>query len=267
MKHRIQGIVIGFVVASLVFGGGALALNGNRNIEVTYRDIKLFVEGTQLTPRDANNNIVEPFLYNGTVFLPVRAIGQAFGKDVEWAAQTSSVYIGGRTPGAPAGAPDKYLSEIPHTNFNKGWSQDSIYQINGTVTDHLGKSYTDGVVIYTSGDDSTHRVSGDADKANAIVTYPLNSQYWTLTGTISLPRDISITGLSRTLPMNTATVDVFFYGDGKLLHKALNVNSTYSHDFSIDVSNVNSLVIKVIGGTDNSSTSRHTALTNLGLYR
>ena len=266
MKHRIQGAVIGFIIAGTLFGGGALALSGTRNIEVTFKDIKLYVKGALITPKDGNNNAIEPFLYNGTTYLPIRAVGQALGEDVEWVAQTNSVYIGGRTPAA-SGAPDSYLSDIQYTNFIRGWSTDIVYQIDGTVIDHLDNTYDNGIIIFTSGDASNYRIAGDGDDANVSLSYTLNSQYWTLKGTVSLPRSIDIAGLSRPTPNNTSTVDVLFYGDGRLLHRAMNINSTYSHDFSIDVSNVNTLTIKVIGASNNANTSRHTALTNLGLYR
>ena len=267
MKQRIQGIVIGAIVTSLLFIGGALALTGTQNIEVTYKNIKLYVRGVLLTPKDASDNVIEPFIYNGTTYLPIRAVGQALGVDTEWDAATNSIYIGGRGSGAPTGTPDSYLSDVQYTNFNKGWSTDNIYQINGTVTDFLDNTYDNGVVLYTSGDSGNHRIGGDPDNANVAVTYPLNTQYWTLRGNISLPRSSNIVGLSRGIPNNNAAADILFYGDGRLLYRAAFVNNTHVHSFSIDVRNVNNLTIKVVGQTDSSSTSRYVALTDLGLYR
>ena len=65
-----------------------------KTITVTYKDIKLNIEGTQVTPKDANGAVVEPFIYNGTTYLPVRAVGQALGKQVSWDGNTNTVYIG-----------------------------------------------------------------------------------------------------------------------------------------------------------------------------
>ena len=39
-------------------------------IEATYSNIKISVNGEIVTPRDANGNVVEPFIYNGTTYLP-----------------------------------------------------------------------------------------------------------------------------------------------------------------------------------------------------
>lgn len=38
--------------------------------------------------------MVEPFTVNGTTYLPVRAIGEALGKDVKWDGETKTVYVG-----------------------------------------------------------------------------------------------------------------------------------------------------------------------------
>jgi hypothetical protein len=55
-----------------------------KTIAATYRDIKIFIDGKELTPTDANGKVVEPFIYNGTTFVPLRAISEAFGAEVEW---------------------------------------------------------------------------------------------------------------------------------------------------------------------------------------
>ena len=56
----------------------------SKTVEVVYNNIKLNIDGTEITPKDANGNVVEPFNFNGTVYLPVRAVGEALGKDVSW---------------------------------------------------------------------------------------------------------------------------------------------------------------------------------------
>lgn len=63
-------------------------------IEVDYLDIKLVVNGKEVTPKDANGNVVEPFAYSGTTYLPVRAVGEALGKTVRWEGETKTVHLG-----------------------------------------------------------------------------------------------------------------------------------------------------------------------------
>lgn len=81
-------------------GGTALAASTvYRTITVQYSGIKLVVDGVEVTPRDANGTTVEPFIYNGTTYLPVRAVGEAIGKQVTWDGGSQTVYLG-EAPGS-----------------------------------------------------------------------------------------------------------------------------------------------------------------------
>jgi hypothetical protein len=51
-----------------------------------------------IQPKDANGKVVEPFISDGTTYLPVRAVCQALGKDIIWDGDTNSVYIGKKDP-------------------------------------------------------------------------------------------------------------------------------------------------------------------------
>ncbi len=63
------------------------AEDGTREISAAFRDIKIIVDGKQLsTP-------AEPFIYNGTTYLPVRAVGEAVGKEVVWDNDTKTVTL------------------------------------------------------------------------------------------------------------------------------------------------------------------------------
>lgn len=69
-------------------------VTGKQTIEVDYLDIKLVVNGKEVTPKDVNGNVVEPFAYQGTTYLPVRAVGEALGKTVRWDGETKTVHLG-----------------------------------------------------------------------------------------------------------------------------------------------------------------------------
>ena len=63
------------------------AEDGTREISAAFRDIKIIVDGKQLsTP-------AEPFIYKGTTYLPVRAVGEAVGKEVVWDNDTKTVTL------------------------------------------------------------------------------------------------------------------------------------------------------------------------------
>ncbi|MCL2152181.1 MAG: right-handed parallel beta-helix repeat-containing protein [Oscillospiraceae bacterium] len=96
-KRVVFGIVA-ILLVTIVLGAPALAKNLSQKIDVAYRDIKIYVDGEIIIPKDATGEIVEPFIYNGTTFLPVRAVSEALGKTVEWDGPTNSVYIGESIP-------------------------------------------------------------------------------------------------------------------------------------------------------------------------
>lgn len=80
-----------------------------RTITVT-TGISIYLDGQKLTPKDANGKTVEVFAYNGTTYLPVRAIGEALGLKVGWDGPSNSVLIGEQTaPGQSSGTPAGYV--------------------------------------------------------------------------------------------------------------------------------------------------------------
>ena len=94
-KHRLHDIVLGMLLMALIMGLAIPALASTiKTIEANYMDIKLVVDGVPITPKDAAGNVVEPFAFEGTTYLPVRAVGEALGKDVKWEGETKTVYVG-----------------------------------------------------------------------------------------------------------------------------------------------------------------------------
>lgn len=72
-------------------------------------DITIIIDGTQRDFYNAGGQEVHPILYNGTTYLPVRAIGELMGKNVDWNQSTKTVTLSGaRTTPATAGTPDTF---------------------------------------------------------------------------------------------------------------------------------------------------------------
>ena len=93
MKERLRNFVLGILIFCFIFGISTLAATTQKEIDVTYRDIKLQIDEKEVTPRDSSGNIVEPFIYNGTTYLPVRAVAETLNRDVSWDNETSTVHI------------------------------------------------------------------------------------------------------------------------------------------------------------------------------
>lgn len=92
-KDKLKGLIAGILIGCLLCGGSVYAISGTKTIDVTYRDIKVYKDGVRMNLTDANGTKVEPFIYNGTTYLPVRGACQLAGMDVEWDGKTSSVYL------------------------------------------------------------------------------------------------------------------------------------------------------------------------------
>ena len=78
----------------LVFlAGNALAASGRVRQELVYQNIQVTLDGEKLSLQDAQGNPVEPFLLDGTNYLPIRAISQALGLDVGWDSASRTVVL------------------------------------------------------------------------------------------------------------------------------------------------------------------------------
>ena len=106
-----------------------------KTIDVDYLDIKLVVDGKEVTPKDVNGKVVEPFAYNGTTYLPVRAVGEALGKSVRWDGETKTVHLGELPQGT-------YLADVCK-------AVGSVYRAadHKAVTMYDGKRYSQGFEV------------------------------------------------------------------------------------------------------------------------
>lgn len=66
--------------------------------------IKFTVNGVSWTPKDASGNKLSPLVYNGSTYLPAKAVGEAMNASVLWNAGTKTVAIT-TTGSASAGEP------------------------------------------------------------------------------------------------------------------------------------------------------------------
>jgi len=105
-KERVKGIIIGVIITLiLVPTFSAFATPLLKQISVRMGGIKIVVDGEEIIPKDADGNVVEPLIYNGTTYLPLRALTQAITKGtkpVEWDQANWTVYIGERNPSGRA---------------------------------------------------------------------------------------------------------------------------------------------------------------------
>lgn len=98
MKNIIKGIVIGIIITTMLMST-VLGAQVKKTIEVVYNSVNLMVNGSKI---NADN-----ILYDGTTYVPIRAVAEALGKEVGWdqATSTASVNDKGTVPKEEAKEP------------------------------------------------------------------------------------------------------------------------------------------------------------------
>ncbi len=71
----------------------------SKTLTAYYRDIKLNINGQIVVPKDTDGVVVDPFIVDGTTYLPIRAVSEALGKTVDWNEATSTVIVKDPAPG------------------------------------------------------------------------------------------------------------------------------------------------------------------------
>lgn len=201
----LSGVLTALLVVSLA--SPAFAALAGKMIQV-YTGVNVYVDDVLVEPRDANGNPVEVFVYNGTTYLPIRAIGNALGKTVQWDAKTSSAYVGKHSGDKPA----VWLQDLD-TFTGNGW------RVTDNQKDNMGQTHTN--CIYDSTSDSN--------------IYMINGQYTMLSGTFFQPFDYRSDSAKTTLKI---------YGDGELLFSAEMMGGVKPIDFTVDLTGVLELEVQ-----------------------
>ena len=94
VKKRILAIAAALAVFTVT--AAAATYGVQRTIDVT-GGVSVFMDGNELEMQDVNGNPVDAFVYDGTTYLPARAISEANGKTVAWDGETGRVDITSET--------------------------------------------------------------------------------------------------------------------------------------------------------------------------
>lgn len=108
----IAGMLTMVLLASLFVTASAKMATVNK--QLLYRDIRIVLNGKAVSTKDANGNSVEPFVIDGTTYLPIRAVGEALGLNVGWDQATQTVTLVSRDGGQGSG--DKTPQEKEDTS-------------------------------------------------------------------------------------------------------------------------------------------------------
>lgn len=154
LSYFLSGMMAALLMVSLVVPGLAVY---SKNVTV-FPGVNIFVNDQKINPTDAKGNPVEAFIYEGTTYLPVRAVSEALDLPIQWEGTSKSVYIGSHTGDKPA----VWVADMDYFDASGRWI------IEKTIKDNLGNEHQ-------------HCLYSQSDYTNYI-TYKLNAQYTRLTG-------------------------------------------------------------------------------------
>ncbi len=145
MKKTLKGYLLGFLSAALLLSGVVYAASSTKSIEVVYDNIKVYKDNVLCETKDANGNVVEPFIYNGTTYMPVRGTANLAGMDVTWDGITKSVYLWNEMT-----ADDTYLMDVcpPYLTDD---AYEAYLGSQGKYFEMANEKYTNGFTLAASG--------------------------------------------------------------------------------------------------------------------
>jgi len=166
VKKTLKGYLTGVISTLVILGGIAYATTGSEMIEVFYNNIKVYKDNILCDLKDSNGTTVEPFIYNGSTYVPLRAISEALGVKVDWDGDTQTINMYDNI------LPDEtYLLDVcpPYETHDASWSGSygcyTYYASEAESFSMAGEKYTNGMTL--AGNDSN----------NTYALFNLNGKY------------------------------------------------------------------------------------------
>lgn len=214
VKKTVKSYLLGFLSATVLASGVTYAANTTTLYDVITNGIKIVIDGQKINPTDANGNRVEPIIYNGTTYLPVRAVANALGKAVYWDGPNYTVYLGNMDGDL------QYPTEELNCDDNIG---DSSWGDTTDLKDNLGNTYSRAICTYGS---------------SKIYEKLCNMKFSRFKGTIYVKNGIN----------TSYTVQFVIKADGKTIYTSPEISKSSSPiDFDLDITGCYDLQIICTG--------------------
>ncbi len=233
MKKGLQGFIAGTLSGIILTSGIAIAANTTTLYDVMTNGIKIFVDGQKINPRDADGNSVEPFIHNGTTYLPVRAVANALGKAVYWDGPNYTVYLG-KAP---------YTLEYPTVQLEDMTSIRNQIRKTDELTDNYGNTYDRAIINFASRE----------------FEYLLNMKYSKFKAILYVPEGTTNGRVEGYLSIKA---------DGKTIYKSPNMTATSSPvNVDVNVTGYNDITIEFNGIYNSNEFATRMCLANAGFYQ
>ena len=250
MKQRLQGAVVGVLVAILLFGTASVwASASNREIEVTFGNFRTTVWGREFTTRNAAGEVLQPFYFGGSVYVPVEAVLYAMRANAQWNEQTGTLNFGTAyqaiTPQpTPTPTPIPVIERIPiqqtapffdtTSQFTQGFNVGETPVINIGNPMMGGETYNNSIIFRTRSGSLAHNSPTIAEMSTL---HNLRGNYTRLIGYVGRVDGSANTG---------ATLRI--YGDGTRLAEYNLTALGMPTEINLSVAGVTQLRIMIITG-------------------
>lgn len=211
MKKRLQGLVAGVLIGATVTGTGVFAYTNY--IEAVYKDIRIVVDGKEV------HTDTEPFISEGTTYLPVRAVAEALDKPVYWDGPNYTVYIGENF--GTLEYPSATINDVDNIG-------DRFYDVGSDkLTDNYGNNYS-------------YALNAGSNGTRTFQTL-LNMKYKKFKCTLYVPKGCT----------SDRTAKILIKTDGKVVYTSPEITKTSRPiDVDVNITGCNDFQIEVTGGWD-----------------
>ncbi len=173
LNKQFKGFITGiaFTIAFLGMSNSAYAQSAIKTIKVAVGGIQIYVDGELKKPALANGRTVEPLIYEGTTYLPLKPlVGMLTDKEVSWDATTSSIYIGE----SPASSNVVMIEDIKPLEY---YNKTSVNLETNETFKVLEKNI------------QTYNYLSFNETGSYYITYPLDSNYSSIQGKFKLEQE------------------------------------------------------------------------------
>lgn len=200
MLKGIKGFVLGFMCCAILSATVVYAQDASQ-IEVYYNDLKFMFDGVQKKPV-----VNQGFIHNGTTYVPLRFISEAFGKEVSWDGDNNTIWIGKKQGESVLLSGMDYArvdgaAQNDYLTFDKWNAKDDNKHVYGSELKIAGNAYSHGLGIYL----------GQHSNGWGSVDYNLKGNYTEIYGFVGIDdfsKNSNAEGILR------------IYGDGKEIYSS-----------------------------------------------
>jgi hypothetical protein len=216
MKELKKSVILLSLLGAVTLGAGitVAAQTMNRVVEATVRyDMNIRLDGETLVLRNAAGDVVQPIMIDGTTYLPLRALGEILGLDVNWEGATQTVSLYSRR--------DRALWLADHASVIDG-NRLSIVRGVGNIHQPAGHTFDSAVTLGfgSIGADGVIELDTRYDSLNltGIMFHRENNQRDAVIEFSIVNADTGTTLFTRPLQANVLHTDISFnlYGATRL---------------------------------------------------